>query len=147
MRKRYLILLSICFFFYSCSFSSNRLFIIQLYDENNKLIDDENKLKEFNVSFFDNSNTKTYLGVDIRLPKIVRDDKEMYEWQVNINIGHGNQEYQAVNFINRFSDASEYMGIKIEDKKGRYKPVTIYPLSACENAKLFDPIVIKLEKK
>ena len=147
MKKRYLILLSICFFFYSCVVSVGQSYFINLYDENNILITLENDLKEFNVSFFDNSNTKTYLGVDIRLPKIVRDDKEMYEWQVNINIGHGNQEYQAVNFINRFSDASEYMGIKIENKKGRYKPVTIYPLSACENAKLFDPIVIKLEKK
>ena len=89
MKKRYLILLSICFFFYSCSFSSNRLFIIQLYDENNKLIDDENKLKEFNVSFFDNSNDKIYEEFDVSLLKIAEDGKDHFEYHLSFHIGHG----------------------------------------------------------
>ena len=147
MKKGYLLILSLCFFFYNCVVSVHRGYSIHLYDENNILITDENKLKEFDVSFFDNSNIKAYKDVDFHLTKVGRDDEEMYEWVLHFYVGFGHQEYQARNLSNKFKDASEYMGIKIEDKKGRYKPVTIYSLGACSKVQVFEPIIVKLEKK
>ena len=145
MKKRYLLILSLCFLFYSClgGFGGGVSYVIRLYDENNKEINTENELKEFNVSFFDNSNTKAYKDVSLKLRK--SDVKCWHELVFFIGTGH--YDYQATNFSNKFKDASEYMGIKIEDKKGRYKPVTIYPLSACNSVQEFKPIVVKLEKK
>ena len=144
MKKKCLLaFLSLCFFFYSCVLQVDTTYSIHLYNGNNVKITSESELKEFNVSFFDNSNTKTYLNVNIELAE--RNGECWYE--LDFAIGRGNQEYQGVNFWNRFKDASEYMGIKIEDKKGRYKPVTIYPLSACSRVQGFEPIVVKLEKK
>ena len=150
MRRRYLLILSLCFLFYSCLAGVAGVgsdYYIHFYDESNKLIIAENALKEFDIKLSDNSMTKTYRDVNFYLTKVSRDDKEMYEWHIRVDIGLANQEYQIVNLLNKFNDASEYMGIKIEDKKGRYKPVTIYPLSACNSVQEFKPIVVKLEKK
>ena len=144
MKKRYLILLSICFFFYSCSFSSNRLFIIQLYDENNKLIDDESKLKEFNVSFFDNSNDKIYEEFDVSLLKITEDGKDHFEYHLSFHIGHG-LEHQVVSRTKKFEDATKHMGIRVEDKNGRYASEEI-KLSS-ENEGGISSLVVKLKRK
>ena len=144
MKKRYLLaFLTLCVFSYSCNVSVRRDYYIEIFDENNTEINTENELKEFDVIFFDNSNTKAYKGVDLMLSK----SSSSCRYTLFFQVGHGHQQYQAVNLSNRFDDASEYMGIKIEDKKGRYKPVTIYPLSACSRIQGFEPIVVKLEKK
>ena len=148
MKKRYLLVfLGLCFFFYSCTFSAARQYSIHFYDENNALITIEDELKEFDVRVFDNSKIRAYKDVSVGIMKVSRDDKEMYECMIHFHIGIGNMQYQAVNYDQKFKDAIEYMGIKIEDKKGRYKPVTIYPLSACSRVQGFEPIVVKLEKK
>ena len=148
MKKIYLLcFLSLCLCFFSCTFVATRDYYVHFYDENNTLITTESELKEFDVSIFDNSNIKAYKDVSVDITEIIRDDKEMYEYMIHFHLGIGNMQYQATNYDQKFKDAREYIGIKIEDKKGRYKPVTIYPLGACSRVQEFEPIVVKLENK
>jgi len=146
MKKRYLLILGLIpVLFFSCF---GRLvgasYFIEFYDENNTVIDEKSKLEEFDVSFFNNSKAKPYRDVEIRMSD---PENGHYQYGLRFSIGMAYHEYELKNHWNKFNDASEYMGIKIEDKKGRYKPVTIYPLSACNNKRYGGIVVVKLEKK
>ena len=150
MKKRYLLMSVLVYMLFSSCETQGVIasYGIQLYNENNVLIVHKNELKDFDVSFFDNSKTKPYRSVEIFIAYYgKKEGKDYYQYQLHFHMGMSAYDYVLTNYLNRFKDAREYMGIKIEDKKGRYKPVTIYPLSACDRVQGFEPIVVKLEKK
>ena len=142
------LLISLCLlFFSSCSgLHMIRTYNVRLYDENNKQITDSNRIKEFNVTLMDNSTTKGYEGVvGISLQG---SDNDPY-YLVSFTLGDSAIKSTQNKYQKRFEDASKYMKIKVEDKKGEYKVGESSALSESKTSgkSVASYINIKLERK
>ena len=134
-------LLILIFMNVSCGgriFVLKKTFDIELHDENNGIISKKEDLENFELSQIDNYSGSKFYG-EISLEQV--SDHE-YCYGLFFNLGRGSRASTEEQYERKFNKQTKKTGIRIVDKKGRYKTCEIYPLSNYD-----EHIIIKLEKK
>ena len=134
-------LLILTFMNVSCGgriFVLKKTFDIELHDENNGIISKKEDLENFELSQIDNYSGSKFYG-EISLEQV--SDHE-YCYGLFFNLGRGSRASTEEQYERKFNKQTKKTGIRIVDKKGRYKTCEIYPLSNYD-----EHINIKLEKK
>ena len=134
-------LLILTFMNVSCGgriFVLKKTFDIELHDENNGIISKKEDLENFELSQIDNYSGSKFYG-EISLEQV--SDHE-YCYGLFFNLGRGSRASTEEQYERKFNKQTKKTGIRIVDKKGRYKTCEIYPLSNYD-----EHIIIKLEKK
>lgn len=137
------IMCSLCF---SCIVSVGANYYVEIYDENDKQIDDIVRLNEFNITLIDDSNSFSYTRVNINLVK--GSGKPYYEINfANAGSGSGYDTYRINKYKKRFTEATKLMRFRIEDFRGEYKTKESETLSSYSRELVsLSKIKIKLEK-
>ena len=129
---------------FSCTFAMYEVYVIELYDENDKPITESTKLDELKITKIEDSKRKPYREFDIKPFNYGSEDAPNYGYKLIFYLGHSGH-HCAINTVTyNFRKAKHYLGMKIEDTKEQYKPVDIYPLSNYEKGA---HIKVRLEKK
>lgn len=149
-KKLLLFLISIVSFaFFSCIGvrSAHKYFNVRLYDENNKQIVDFDRMDDFNLMLIDNSKIQGYKGsVDITLvKKELKTGKDPF-YELSFFIGANGRNSVVEEYIRRFEEASKFMKIRIEDRRGEYKTQETSPLSDYVKSYYSHDIDMELEK-
>ena len=134
-------LLILIFMNVSCGgriFVLKKTFDIELHDENNGIISKKEDLENFELFQIDNYSGSKFYG-EISLEQV--SDHE-YCYGLFFNLGRGSRASTEEQYERKFNKQTKKTGIRIVDKKGRYKTCEIYPLSNYD-----EHIIIKLEKK
>lgn len=143
----------LCFFFlvagfsllfFSCESYSVRYEVsLSIYDDNNTLIGTREELKEFSVTVMDEAKYKNY-SPSVYIDRGYSPTYYLIHFELKKDGIKSKLDKSRNDFINAVKD----VGIKIEDKKGRYKTKEIYPFRTEKNELVSASIIaIKLEKR
>lgn len=147
-QKRLIFFFTISLILSSCGvITFDRLYLVKLYDENNERIMDLERLKEFKVTLEDNSTGGCDADINTDMGEEHPNGDPYY--LVSFALGGSRLESKVNKNIKQFEEASKYMKIKIEDKKGEYKTQESLALSEYKTVSersTISLVDIKLEK-
>lgn len=144
MKKNILMLSLLCILsFLSCkTYKMNSGFCVYVYDDNNILISDECELKRIRLTFLGEGRDSYKRSV---LTK--SDENNQYYYYLSFEMSEVGGS-QTDKYMNDFKASLKNLGIKLEDKKDRYKTQVLYPFRTKSNEPVIaGKISVKLEKK
>ena len=144
MKKILVVLAFMCVFsFTSCrTYEMTSWFSVYVYDDNNVLIRDERELKKIKLTFVGEDRYSYKRSISIE-----PDTYNQYFYCIELEMSEVNS-FKTDKYMNDFKSSLKTLGIKIEDKKGRYKTKVLYPFKTEANETVIaGTISVKLEKK